>query len=174
MIKLIIKRQKSNTKNTFQEPTELIWIGCLIGLNLDPKIQIRHIDTKHQLADMMTKGNFTRDEWNNLVHLFNISHSALKRWRRGCKRTTKRRQDCCKIKAHSNEPDVNCLDKFLIRETSDCVEKPGDTQSIYWETWREGKKKFKTRRSVEFSRKAARCIPWRVDGRSSGEACRHR
>ena len=37
--------------------------------NLDSKIQIR----KHQLADILTKGNFTRDEWNNLLHLFNIS-----------------------------------------------------------------------------------------------------
>ena len=43
-------------------------------INLDPKIQIRFIDTKHQLADMLTKGNFTRDEWNNLLRLFNISH----------------------------------------------------------------------------------------------------
>ena len=42
-------------------------------IHLDPKIQIR-FDTKHQLADMLTKGNFKRDEWNNLIHLFNISH----------------------------------------------------------------------------------------------------
>ena len=40
-------------------------------INLDSKIQIRHIDTKHQLADILTK---ERDEWNNLLHLFNISH----------------------------------------------------------------------------------------------------
>ena len=43
-------------------------------INLDPKIQIRHIDTKHQIADTLTKGHFTRDEWNNLLCLFNISH----------------------------------------------------------------------------------------------------
>ena len=43
-------------------------------INLDPKIQIRYIDTKHQLADMLTQGNCTRDEWNNVLHLFNISH----------------------------------------------------------------------------------------------------
>ena len=43
-------------------------------INLDSKIQIRYIDTKHQLADILTKGNVTRDEWNNLLHLFNISH----------------------------------------------------------------------------------------------------
>ena len=28
----------------------------------------------HQLADNLTKGNFTRDEWNHLLNLFNISH----------------------------------------------------------------------------------------------------
>ena len=43
-------------------------------INVDPKIQIRYMDTKHQLADMLTQGNFRRDEWNNLLHLFNISH----------------------------------------------------------------------------------------------------
>ena len=43
-------------------------------INLDPKIQIKYIDTKDQLADILTKGNFTRDEWNHLLCLFNISH----------------------------------------------------------------------------------------------------
>ena len=43
-------------------------------INLDPKIQIKYIDTKNQLADILTKGNFTRDEWNHLLKLSNISH----------------------------------------------------------------------------------------------------
>ena len=43
-------------------------------INLDPKIQIKYIDTKNQLADILTKGNFTRDERNHLLTLFNISH----------------------------------------------------------------------------------------------------
>ena len=43
-------------------------------INLDPKIQIKYVDTKNQLADILTKGNFTRDEWNHLLSLFNISH----------------------------------------------------------------------------------------------------
>ena len=45
-------------------------------INGDPKIQIKYIDTKNQLADVLTKGNFTRDEWNHLLCLFNISHSS--------------------------------------------------------------------------------------------------
>ena len=43
-------------------------------INLDPKIQIKYIDTKNQLTDILTKRNFTRDEWNHLLCLFNISH----------------------------------------------------------------------------------------------------
>ena len=43
-------------------------------MNLDPKIQIKYIDTKKQLADILTKGNFTRDELTHLLCLFNISH----------------------------------------------------------------------------------------------------
>ena len=43
-------------------------------INLDPKIQIKCIDTKNKLADILTKGNFTRDEWNYMLSLFNISH----------------------------------------------------------------------------------------------------
>ena len=43
-------------------------------INMDPKIQIKYIDTKNQLADILTKGNFTRDEWNHLLCLLNIIH----------------------------------------------------------------------------------------------------
>ena len=43
-------------------------------INLDSKIQIKYIDTKNQLADILTKGNFARDDRNHLLCLFNISH----------------------------------------------------------------------------------------------------
>ena len=43
-------------------------------INLDSTIQIKYIDTKNQLADILTKGNFTRDEGNHLLCSFNISH----------------------------------------------------------------------------------------------------
>ena len=57
----------------FPEPTvALDWLFDRI--NLDSKIQIRYIDIKSRLADILTKGNFTRDEWNHLLSLFNISH----------------------------------------------------------------------------------------------------
>ena len=43
-------------------------------INLDSKIQIKYIDTKNKLAEILTKGNFKRDEWNHLLNLFNIIH----------------------------------------------------------------------------------------------------
>ena len=43
-------------------------------INLDTKIQIKYIDTKNQAADILTIGNFTRDEWNHLLCLFDIGH----------------------------------------------------------------------------------------------------
>ena len=55
--------------------THRVALGWLFDrINLDPTIQIKYIDTKNQLADILTKGNFTRDEWNHLLTLFNISH----------------------------------------------------------------------------------------------------
>ena len=34
------------------------------------KLKIKFVDTKKQLADILTKGNFTRDEWNHLLGFF--------------------------------------------------------------------------------------------------------
>ena len=43
-------------------------------INSDPKIQIKYIDTKKQFAEMLTKGNSKRDEWNLLCVCVETSH----------------------------------------------------------------------------------------------------
>ena len=71
VIKIIIKGRSPTMRHVSR--TDRVALDWLFDrINLDPKIQIKYIDTKHQLAE--AKGNFTRDEWNNLLHLFNISH----------------------------------------------------------------------------------------------------
>ena len=40
------------------------------SINLDPKVQIKFVESQNQLADILTEGSFTRDEWHNLLHLF--------------------------------------------------------------------------------------------------------
>ena len=41
-------------------------------INLEPKIQFNFVNTKNQLADILTKGCFSKDEWNHILCLFNI------------------------------------------------------------------------------------------------------
>ena len=57
MIKMIIK-SRSPTMRHVSRTHRVRWIGCLIGLVWTRKIRIKFVDTKNQLADMLTKGQF--------------------------------------------------------------------------------------------------------------------
>ena len=46
-------------------------------LNLEPKIQIKRVETKNQLADIPIKGSFSCDEWNHLLRLFNMMSFSM-------------------------------------------------------------------------------------------------
>ena len=73
MIKMIIEGRSPTMRHVSR--THRVALDWLFDrIKLDPKIQIKYIDTKNQLADILTKGNFTRDEWNHLLNLCNISH----------------------------------------------------------------------------------------------------
>ena len=73
VIRMIMKGRSPTMRHVSRtHRVALYWLFDRI--NLDPKIQIKYIDTKNQLADILTKGNFTRDEWNHLLTLFNIIH----------------------------------------------------------------------------------------------------
>ena len=86
-------------------------------INLDPKIQIKHIDTKNHLADILTKGNFTRDEWNHLLCLFNISHFSS--------------TDCSEVMSKRTQKDsgeerVTAKPKPMMNLVSRCSERTPD------------------------------------------------
>ena len=169
VIKMIIKGRSPIMRHVSR--THRVALDWLFDrINLDPKIQIRYIDTKHQIADMLTKANFTRDECNNLLRLFNISHfsslccaknfSLISCTKTMAERMPEQKEDN-RIEAESSQSNGDesghfCLEKFFICEQSCCVEKSGDTQSLKstdWilrETWRKIKTKFQFRRSVEF------------------------
>ena len=73
VIKMIFKGRSPTMRHVSR--THRVALGWLFDrINLDTKIQICYIDSKHQIADILTKGNFTHDEWNNLLRLFNSSH----------------------------------------------------------------------------------------------------
>ena len=73
VIKMIIKGRSPTMRHVSR--THRVALDWLVDrIILDSKIQIKYIDTKNKLADILTKGNFIRDEWNHLLCLFNISH----------------------------------------------------------------------------------------------------
>ena len=73
VIKMIMKGRSPTMRHVSR--THRVALDWLFDrIKLDPKIQIKYIDSKNQLADILTNGNFTRDEWNHLLTLFDISH----------------------------------------------------------------------------------------------------
>ena len=73
VIKMIIKGRSPTMRHVSR--THRVALDWLFDrINVDPNIQIKYIDTKNQLADILTRENFTRDEWNYLLSLLNIIH----------------------------------------------------------------------------------------------------
>ena len=65
VIKMILKGRSPTMRHVSR--THRVALDWLFDrINLDPKIQMKYIDTKNQLADILTKGNFAHDEWNHL------------------------------------------------------------------------------------------------------------
>ena len=72
VIKMIIKGRSQTLRHVSRSHrVALDWLFDRI--NLDSKIHIKNIDTKNQLADILTKRKFTRDEWNHLLFFFSTS-----------------------------------------------------------------------------------------------------
>ena len=101
----------------FPEPRELPLIGFFDRINLDPKIQIKYIDTKKQFADMPSKGIFTRDEWNHHLCLSNISHFSSTNCSEVMSKTTQK---------DSGEERVTAKSKPMMNLFSRCSERTPD------------------------------------------------
>ena len=101
-------------------------------INLDTKIQIKFIDTKNQLADILTKGNFTRDEWNHLLCLFNISHFSSAECSEVMSKRTQKESGEKRVTAKS-WPMTNLVSRCRARDpivlASTASENPGNTKS---------------------------------------------
>ena len=84
-------------------------------VNLDPKIQIKYIDTKNQLADILTKGYFTRDEWKHLLCLFSISHFSSTDCLEAMSKRTQ--EDAGEEKATAkSKPMMNLVSRCSVRD----------------------------------------------------------
>ena len=114
VIKMIIKGRSPTTKHASRiHRVALDWLFDRI--NLDPKIQIKYIDTMNQLADILTKGNFTRDEWNHLLCLFKISHYSSINSVKAMSRRTQEDEGEERVSAKS-KPMMNLVSRCRVRD----------------------------------------------------------
>ena len=116
VVKMIFKGRSHTMRHVSR--THRVALDWLFDrINLDPKFQIKYIDTKNQLADILTKGNFTRDEWNHLLCVFNISHfSSIN----SVKAMSKRTQE------DSGEERITAKSKPMMSLVSRCSERTPD------------------------------------------------
>ena len=131
VIKMIIKVRSPAMRHVSR--THRVALVCLLDrINLDPKIQIEVIDTKNQLTDILTKGNFTRDEWNHVLCLFNISHfSSINSLDAMSKRT---QEDVGEERVTAkSKPMMNLVSRYSVRDpnvlASTASESPEKTKS---------------------------------------------
>ena len=89
----------------------------MIGYSIEsigtPKIQIKYIDTENQ--DILTTGNFTRDEWNHLLCLFNISHFSSINCLEAMSKRTKEDAGEERVTAKS-KPMMNLVSRYSLKD----------------------------------------------------------
>ena len=75
VIKIIIKDRSPTIRHVSR--THFVALDWLFDrVYQDPKVQIMYVESQNQLADILTKGSFTRDERHNLMHLFHIMNDT--------------------------------------------------------------------------------------------------
>ena len=161
----------------FYWPAELLWNGCLTGLIWTPRFRLGTRTPKINSQTFWQKSDFTRDEWNNLLHSCNISHFSSTCCAKNfsllscstlAKRIQerKRRKSCVQVATCSDESIFSHSDKVLFRIKFDCMWKSGDPDS-FGETRQQDWKFQLIRRSVDFSSATTGCIHWRVNGKAA-------
>ena len=129
VIKMIIKGRSPTMRHVSRSHrVALDWLFDRI--NLDPKIQINYNDTKNQLADILTKGNFTRDEWNHLLTLFTISHFSSTAWTAAMAKRSQQESGKERVTAKSR-PMMNLTARTPSAVSSSASTIPGRTSYGY-------------------------------------------
>ena len=130
VFKMIIKGRSPTMRHVSR--THRVALDWLFDrINFDTKIQIKYIDTKKKLADILTKGNFTRDEWNHLLCLFNISHFSSAECSEVMSKRTQKDSGEERVTAKS-KPMINLVSRCSEdsrRAIFYCIRKPGENQT---------------------------------------------
>ena len=119
VIKMIIKRRSPTMRHVSR--TRRVTIDWKLD-NLDPEIQIKHVDAKNQLADTRTRSKFTRDEWN-ILRSASCPGAVSKRMQQATGG-----DNCGKVEADV-EPGLELCGKLSYSAEVACILSSRDTES---------------------------------------------
>ena len=130
VIKMIIKGRSPTMRHVSRtHRVAPAWLFDRINLNSRSKSNL--LTTKNQLGDILTKGNFTRDEWNHLLCLFNISHFSSTNCSEVMSKRTQKDAGEQRVTAKS-KPMMNLVSRCSERNpdvlASTASESPGKTR----------------------------------------------
>ena len=180
VIKMIMKGRSPTMRHVSR--THRVALDWLFDrINLDTQIQIKHIDTKNQLADILTKGNFTRDEWNHLLTLFNISHFSSTAYTAAMAKRAQQESGEGRVTAKSR-PMMNLTARTPSVVSSSASTNPGGTSYGYQDPGTSVSCDDRTVKLVETSRSdylqedygrswSSQEWKWSCRARSIGETC---
>ena len=131
MIKMVTKGRSPDNDTCFQKPPSCFLIGCSIQSIWTPKTKSNTLTPKNQVADILTKGNFTRDKWNHILCLFNISHFSSTNSLEAMSKRTQEDAGEGRVTAKS-KPIMNVVSRWSERNPSVLAsiasESPGKTR----------------------------------------------
>ena len=166
VIKMIIKGRGPTMRHVSR--THRVALDWLFDrIKLDPEIQIKNIDTKNQLADILTKGNFTRDEWNHILCLFYISHFSSSDCSEVMSKRTQKDSGEERVTAKS-KPMMNLVSRCSDERTPDMLpstasKSPGKTRhESQFPLSPQTEQQFRTVRPVVYAF-SSRYSEWNVD-----------
>ena len=171
VIKMTIKGRSPTMRRVSRtHRVALDWL--LDGINLDTKIQIKYIDTKNQLADILTKGNISRDEWNHLLCWFNISYFSATNCLEVMSKRTQKDAGEERVTAKS-KPMMNLVSRCSVRDpnvlastASESPEKTRHESQVPLSSWTE--QHHRTGRPVEDAYSSS-YSEWNIDEKWSSQ-----
>ena len=131
VIKMIVKGRSPAMRHVSR--THRVALDSLFDrINLDSKIQIKYIDTEKPTRRHTDKRETSRDEWNHLLCLFNISHFSSINCSEVMSQRTQKDTGEERVTAKS-KPMMNLVSRCRVRDptvlASTASENPVDTKS---------------------------------------------
>ena len=153
LIKMIIKSRSPTMRHVSR--SRRVSLDYLFDrINLGPEIQIKYVDFKNQLANILIKSSFTRDEWHHLLRYWNIMFFSMffcSHFHTNRKQSVMSKRAQEKYSERGVGSDESETNEFDVKESPECEER----SSARFE-WSKQSAKYQSKSNNVFPRETTR------------------